>query len=545
MGEIGKRFTKGRNYVRNDAICHLEINNGVISAKVSGHELYDVEITFDPIQKEVWEDIIKKCDKRIHTTAELYSGKFSRYAAKVLLDPRVRFMPSESEVHFKCSCGVTAPFCPHVSAALYGVANRLDRAPINLFLLRGVDAEDLISPDPVQAEGHERREGSSGSESFGGSSFSSSPPQAPITAESITLDTVPSVVLRRRNGREERLELRERVQEPPKEEPLDLGSSDNPDEYVPPKKKRLPRLFTPRRKRTGWVSVDLGNDGDKAKAEAEPKASSAPPAAPPAPKPAPAATTRAPRSRPAAAVPAAAQKPTKIRGDGEYIHQALLSVGVGVVTPPKSGFEPPDIILGGANAPDDPLAIPSDAQGAPSAKRGKKRRGDPDQTGGELLSPGNITSDLTRRFETEDKAAERAEVLQKAHILMRGANAKHMKKQQTKESAAKKATKVDQKLKAAERQEKETTVKAKVTKKYPPKISGQIPKIDFERVTGKNIRDLRKSMGWSLEVFSDRLGICKATVDRWETTRGVLSLYTPSQEALKKLYRSITKKYGG
>ena len=41
--------------------------------------------------------------------------------------------------------------CKHVAAVLYGVGNRLDSRPALLFLLRDVDAEELITTEMALA----------------------------------------------------------------------------------------------------------------------------------------------------------------------------------------------------------------------------------------------------------------------------------------------------------------------------------------------------------------------------------------------------------
>jgi len=48
------------------------------------------------------------------------------------------------EMKFECDCPDWAGMCKHVAAALYGVGARLDQSPEMLFLLRGVNHEELV-----------------------------------------------------------------------------------------------------------------------------------------------------------------------------------------------------------------------------------------------------------------------------------------------------------------------------------------------------------------------------------------------------------------
>jgi uncharacterized Zn finger protein len=53
--------------------------------------------------------------------------------------------PSPEEIKLSCSCPDWADMCKHVAAALYGVGARLDEKPELLFVLRGVDENDLLA----------------------------------------------------------------------------------------------------------------------------------------------------------------------------------------------------------------------------------------------------------------------------------------------------------------------------------------------------------------------------------------------------------------
>src|SRR5882724_5875972 len=53
--------------------------------------------------------------------------------------------PSPDEIKLSCSCPDWADMCKHVAAALYGVGARLDERPELLFVLRGVDENELLA----------------------------------------------------------------------------------------------------------------------------------------------------------------------------------------------------------------------------------------------------------------------------------------------------------------------------------------------------------------------------------------------------------------
>ena len=63
----------------------------------------------------------------------------------VVTDRDRGIFPAPKEIRLKCSCPDWAVMCKHVAAVLYGVGARLDANPALLFLLRGVDHEELVS----------------------------------------------------------------------------------------------------------------------------------------------------------------------------------------------------------------------------------------------------------------------------------------------------------------------------------------------------------------------------------------------------------------
>lgn len=147
FSDFENRLPRGRTYVRNGSVCHLEIQAGRIEAIVSGSSLYKIVIQIAPLSGKTWDKIKKKCQGRIGSVLELLQGRLSDHVMEVVSDRSHGLFPKPGEMQLKCSCPDWAMMCKHVAAALYGVGNRLDHRPELLFLLRGVDAGELISAD--------------------------------------------------------------------------------------------------------------------------------------------------------------------------------------------------------------------------------------------------------------------------------------------------------------------------------------------------------------------------------------------------------------
>ncbi|MCE5231234.1 hypothetical protein LLG95_16785 [bacterium] len=147
FSDFENRLPRGRSYVRNGSVCHLDIKPGRIEAMVSGSSLYKITIKIEPLKAAAWKAVKDKCRGRIGSMLELLQGRLSDHVMAVVSDRKNGLFPQPGEIHLDCSCPDWATMCKHVAAALYGVGSRLDSRPELLFILRGVDAEELIAAE--------------------------------------------------------------------------------------------------------------------------------------------------------------------------------------------------------------------------------------------------------------------------------------------------------------------------------------------------------------------------------------------------------------
>jgi uncharacterized Zn finger protein len=144
FSDYANRLPRGRTYVRNGSVCHLEIQGGGIKAIVSGSVLYSVSITISPLAKKKWDAVKSACTGRIGSLIDLLRGKLDSGVMEVVSDRKDGLFPQPGEIKFDCDCPDWAGMCKHVAAVLYGVGARLDHSPEMLFLLRGVNHEELV-----------------------------------------------------------------------------------------------------------------------------------------------------------------------------------------------------------------------------------------------------------------------------------------------------------------------------------------------------------------------------------------------------------------
>jgi len=139
------RLPRGRTYVRNGSVVDLQISKGEVAAMVAGSSLYKIKITIAPVTSARWKAVCRDCRGAVDSLVELLQGRLAKGVMDRVCREGDGLFPLPDEIKLSCSCPDWADMCKHVAAALYGVGARLDQAPQLLFVLRGVDENELIA----------------------------------------------------------------------------------------------------------------------------------------------------------------------------------------------------------------------------------------------------------------------------------------------------------------------------------------------------------------------------------------------------------------
>jgi uncharacterized Zn finger protein len=139
------RLPRGRTYVRNGSVLDLQIAKGEVAAMVAGSELYKVKATIAPVKSTRWKAICRDCAGTIDSLVELLQGRLAKGVMDRVCREGDGLFPAPSEIKLSCSCPDWADMCKHVAAVLYGIGARLDQSPQLLFVLRGVDENELLA----------------------------------------------------------------------------------------------------------------------------------------------------------------------------------------------------------------------------------------------------------------------------------------------------------------------------------------------------------------------------------------------------------------
>jgi uncharacterized Zn finger protein len=143
--DYANRLPRGRTYVRNGSVVDLRIAKGEVTAMVAGSSLYRIKITIAPVKPLRWKSICRDCAGSVDSLVELLQGRFEKGVMDRVCRAGDGLFPAPEEIKLSCSCPDSADMCKHVAAALYGVGARFDHKPQLLFVLRGVDENELVA----------------------------------------------------------------------------------------------------------------------------------------------------------------------------------------------------------------------------------------------------------------------------------------------------------------------------------------------------------------------------------------------------------------
>ncbi|HUW71232.1 MAG TPA: SNF2-related protein [bacterium] len=151
------RLTRGRSYAGSGAVLELDVKGGVVTARVAGHyrPYYRVVISFKPLPARVAALVGAAFDADPLLAARVSAGDLPAELIEGLAHQGVSLVPrSWSDMQRSCSCPDHGDPCKHEAAVYYLLAQEIDRDPLVLFRLRGIDPsimnhDDGIAPGSV------------------------------------------------------------------------------------------------------------------------------------------------------------------------------------------------------------------------------------------------------------------------------------------------------------------------------------------------------------------------------------------------------------
>ncbi len=149
------RLSRGRSYAGPSRMLDFCIDGKEISAKIRGNinpyfnvhrePKYKISIKLKTINQEKWILIIKDIADNAAWLSRLIMNEMPDNIQQVFDKHGVNLLPGNNtdDLLTDCSCPDWANPCKHVAGTYYKVASLLDRDPLLLFELRGMDKSTL------------------------------------------------------------------------------------------------------------------------------------------------------------------------------------------------------------------------------------------------------------------------------------------------------------------------------------------------------------------------------------------------------------------
>ncbi len=145
---MGARLTRGRSYARRGQVISIDIEPGIVRAKVQGSRPrpYSVKIQLRPFSDKVWERVIDAMASKAIFAAKLLAGEMPKNIEEAFEEAGVSLFPkTKRDLITDCSCPDWANPCKHIAAVYYLLAEQFDEDPFLIFRFRGRNREQIIS----------------------------------------------------------------------------------------------------------------------------------------------------------------------------------------------------------------------------------------------------------------------------------------------------------------------------------------------------------------------------------------------------------------
>jgi uncharacterized Zn finger protein len=144
---LGSRLKRGRSYARAGQVLELEVQPGLVLAKVQGsrYSPYRVRIRGKVLSEQQWRRLEKAMAAQALPLAKLLAGEMPHDIEELIASCKLTLFPrSKRELSDSCSCPDWANPCKHVAAVYYILAERFDEDPFLIFAWRGREQDELI-----------------------------------------------------------------------------------------------------------------------------------------------------------------------------------------------------------------------------------------------------------------------------------------------------------------------------------------------------------------------------------------------------------------
>ncbi|HPB31593.1 MAG TPA: SWIM zinc finger family protein [Candidatus Sumerlaeota bacterium] len=144
---IGARLSRGRSYARHGQVLSIEIENGLVKAKVQGSRSkpYDIIIKINTLVTEQWKRLAEAISQEAIFAARLLAGEIPENIEDIFNKIGISLFPARlTDIQTQCSCPDWSNPCKHLAAVFYIIGEEFDRDPFLIFKLRGKGREEFM-----------------------------------------------------------------------------------------------------------------------------------------------------------------------------------------------------------------------------------------------------------------------------------------------------------------------------------------------------------------------------------------------------------------
>ena len=144
---LDSRMQRGRSYARSGQVLNVDIEPGIVSARVQGSRPtpYKVSIGLPILKANEWERVLDAIAEQAIFSAQLLNGEMPQEIEQAFNRADVPLFPkAQKDLVTDCSCPDYSNPCKHIAAVYYLLGEQFDIDPFLIFTLRGRTREQII-----------------------------------------------------------------------------------------------------------------------------------------------------------------------------------------------------------------------------------------------------------------------------------------------------------------------------------------------------------------------------------------------------------------
>lgn len=148
------RLSRGRSYAKGRKVKQFKIDGGQITAEIRGsinpyfgvyeEPSYSITVEVEPIKESDWAAVIQRVGSKASTLSKLLVGEIPESIETDFEALGLHLLPKKGDFNSYCDCPDWNNPCKHIAGAYYLTAAELDKDPLKLFELRGLDRRALL-----------------------------------------------------------------------------------------------------------------------------------------------------------------------------------------------------------------------------------------------------------------------------------------------------------------------------------------------------------------------------------------------------------------